>query len=118
MGMTVEVGRVGVWMSSRLFGGANHDPAIAAEVAAQIEELGYGALWIGSAAGDLKLVADLLEATTRMVVATGIVNVWTEPAGTTAAAYARLAHAYPGRLLLGIGAGHKASVEATTGQRY
>src|SRR5690348_1022100 len=103
MSVTVEVGRVGVWMSSRLFGEPNHDPAIAAEGAAQVEELGYGALWIGSAAGDLKLIADLLEATTRLVVASGIVNVWTEPAGTTAAAYARLSRAYPGRLLLGIG---------------
>ncbi|MBO0871230.1 MAG: TIGR03620 family F420-dependent LLM class oxidoreductase [Micromonosporaceae bacterium] len=53
-----------------------------------------------------------------MAVATGIVNVWTEPAGTTAAAYARLSPAYPDRLLLGVGAGHKAMVEATTGQRY
>jgi probable F420-dependent oxidoreductase len=116
--VAIEVGRVGVWLSSRLFGAPNPDPALVADTAAQVEELGYGALWIGSATGDLKLVAGLLEATTRLVVATGIVNVWTEPAATTAAAYARLSRACPGRLLLGIGAGHKSSVEATTGQRY
>lgn len=111
--MTVDVGRVGVWTSSQLL----NTPA-AVEAAAQLDELGYGALWIGSSAGDLRLVADLLQATSRIVVATGIVNVWFEPAGPTAAAYARVSRTYPDRLLLGIGAGHKSTVEATTGQRY
>ncbi|MBX6721979.1 MAG: LLM class F420-dependent oxidoreductase [Dactylosporangium sp.] len=111
--MAVDVGRIGVWTSSRLLDG----PA-AVQAAAQLEELGYGALWIGSSAGDLRLVSDLLAATSRMVVATGIVNVWFDPAGPTAAAYARVARAHPDRLLLGIGAGHKSSVESVTGQRY
>jgi probable F420-dependent oxidoreductase len=109
----VDVGRVGVWTSSRLL----NSPA-AIEAAAQLDEVGYGALWIGSSAGDLKLVSDLLDATSRIVVATGIVNVWFEPSGPTAAAYARVSQAHPDRLLLGIGAGHKSSVEAATGQRY
>jgi probable F420-dependent oxidoreductase len=111
--MTVNLGRVGVWTSSRLLDG----PA-AVEAAAQLEELGFGALWIGSASGDLKLVADLLGKTSRLVVATGIVNVWFEPAGPTAAAYARVAQTFPDRVLLGVGAGHKVSVEANTDQRY
>lgn len=111
--MTVNVGRVGVWASSWLL----DDPA-AIESTAQLEELGYGALWIGSASGDLELAAGLLAASTRLVVATGIVNVWTDPASSTAEAYTRVAGAHPGRLLLGIGAGHKSSVEARTGQRY
>jgi probable F420-dependent oxidoreductase len=109
----VDVGRVGVWTSSRLLDGPE-----AIQAAAQLEDLGFGALWIGSASGDLKLVSDLLGATSRLVVATGIVNVWFEPAGTTAAAFARVSAAYPGRLLLGIGAGHKLTVEEQTGQRY
>ncbi len=110
--MTVDVGRVGVWTTSRLLG----DEA-AIEATAELEELGYSALWIGAASGDLRLVTDVLAASSRLVVATGIVNVWTDPAGPTAEAYARVAADYPGRILLGIGAGHKASVEST-GQRY
>jgi probable F420-dependent oxidoreductase len=111
--MTVDVGRVGVWTSSRLL-----TDRAAIEAAAQLDELGYGALWIGSAPGDLKLVSDLLATTTRMVIATGIVNVWFEPAAPTAAAFAQVWRSHPDRVLLGIGAGHKSSVEAMTGQRY
>lgn len=111
--MTVDVGRVGVWTSSRLL-----TDRAAIEAAAQLDELGYGALWIGSAPGDLKLVSDLLATTTRMVIATGIVNVWFEPAASTAAAFAQVRRSHPDRVLLGIGAGHKSSVEAMTGQRY
>lgn len=109
----MELGRVGVWLSSRLLGGAE-----APEAVAEVDDLGYGALWIGSAPGDLELVERLLAGTPRIVVATGIVNVWTEPADVTAAAYARVSAAYPDRLLLGLGAGHKALVEAQTDQKY
>ncbi len=110
--MTVDVGRVGVWVSSRLLAGPT-----AVDDVVELDELGYGALWIGSSAGDLTLVSQLLAATGRLVVATGIVNIWTEPAGPTAAAYHRVSQAHPDRLLLGLGAGHQAAVERT-GQRY
>jgi probable F420-dependent oxidoreductase len=86
--------------------------------ASELEELGYGALWLGGASGDLRQVSDLLEATRRLVVATGIVNVWVEPSDRTAQAYASVSMTYPDRLLLGIGAGHKHMVERVTGQRY
>jgi probable F420-dependent oxidoreductase len=111
--VTVNVGRVGIWASSRIMQG----PA-ALEAAAELNELGFGALWLGGSSGDLRLVTDLLGVTRRLVVATGIVNVWTEPAGPTARAFAAASGAYPDRMLLGIGAGHKAMVEAVTGQRY
>lgn len=111
--MPVQVGRVGIWVPSRLIPG----PA-GLEAAAELDELGFGALWLGGAAGDLRLVTDLLGVTRRLVVATGIVNVWTEPAGPTAQAYAAAADAYPDRVLLGIGASHRHLVERATGQRY
>jgi probable F420-dependent oxidoreductase len=110
--MTVNLGRVGVWVSSRLL-----DSPAAVEAAAELDELGYGALWVGSAPGDLALVRSLLEATSRLVVATGIVNVWMSPPEATAAAYHEVATAFSDRLLLGIGIGHKPSTEAM-GQRY
>jgi probable F420-dependent oxidoreductase len=111
--VAVHVGRLGIWAFSPLMQG----PA-AQDVAAELDELGFGALWLGGSPGDLRVVSDLLGATRRMVVATGIVNVWTEPAGTTAAAFAAASSAYPDRVLLGVGAGHKHHVEAVTEQRY
>jgi probable F420-dependent oxidoreductase len=47
-------------------------------------------------------------------VATGIVNVWKDPADVVAASFARIDDAFPGRFLLGIGIGHP---EATAGYR-
>jgi probable F420-dependent oxidoreductase len=111
--MPVRIGRVGIWASSRVLQGPS-----ALDTAAELEGLGFGALWVGSAPGDLRLIGDLLGATLSLTVATGIVNVWTEPAGPTAHAFAVLSEAYPDRLLLGLGAGHKAMVEAATGQPY
>jgi probable F420-dependent oxidoreductase len=111
--MPVMVGRVGIWAGSWLLRGQ-----AGAEAAAEVEGLGFGAVWLGGSSGDLVVVNELLAATRRLVVATGIVNVWTEPSASTAQAYATTSAAYPERVLLGIGAGHKHSVEAATGQTY
>jgi len=97
-----DLGRYGVWT----FG------APEPEQAAEIEKLGYGAIWIGgSPAGDLNYVEPLLEATENLQVATGIVNVWTAQAEEVAEAYHRVEKAYPGRFLLGIGIGHPEHTE-------
>ena len=82
------------------------------EQAAEIEKLGYGAVWIGgSPAGDLNYVEPILERTETLQVATGIVNVWTAPAEQVADSYHRIEDAYPGRFLLGIGIGHPEHTE-------
>jgi len=97
-----DLGRYGVWT----FGTPKP------EQAAEIEKLGYGALWIGgSPAGDLEYVEPLLDATESLQVATGIVNVWTAPAEQVAEAYHRVEDKYPGRFLLGIGIGHPEHTE-------
>ena len=93
-----QVGRLGVWRSA---------PEATPELAAHVEQLGFGTLWLGaSPAGDLHDVDPLLAATSSLTVATGIVNVWQSDPRETAAAYARLEDAYPGRFLLGVGIGH------------
>lgn len=72
-----------------------------------IEDLGYGAIWAGgSPAADLPWVEPILEATSTLKVATGIVNIWTADAGPVSESYHRIENAYPGRFLLGIGVGH------------
>ena len=96
------LGRFGVWT----FG------AVKPEQAAEIEKLGYGAVWVGgSPAGDLNYVEPILERTQTLQVATGIVNVWTASAKQVAEAYHRIEDAYPGRFLLGIGIGHPEHTE-------
>src|SRR5581483_9400766 len=77
------------------------------------EALGYGAWWVGGS----PRVADVrpvLEATSTLVAATGILNVWSNDPGDTAAADAALRAEFPGRFLLGIGIGHP---EATSDYR-
>jgi probable F420-dependent oxidoreductase len=75
--------------------------------AKEIEALGYGAVWVGgSPPAELDWVEPLLEATTTLQVATGIVNVWTAAAGPVAESFHRIEAAHPGRFLLGIGVGH------------
>ncbi|MCU1664157.1 MAG: class F420-dependent oxidoreductase [Pseudonocardia sp.] len=104
--MTVELGRYGVW---------RHVGGLTPELAVEVEALGYGAIWIGgSPPGDLRLAESLLDATERIAVATGIVNMWTTPAEEAAASYHRIEAAHSGRFLLGVGIGHP---EATSDYR-
>ena len=75
--------------------------------AAEIEALGYGAVWVaGSPPAELDWVEPILEKTTTLKVATGIVNIWSAPAEAVATSFHRIERAYPGRFLLGIGVGH------------
>ncbi|GAA1349710.1 LLM class F420-dependent oxidoreductase [Saccharothrix algeriensis] len=101
--MTVELGRFGVWALATRYDGR-------AEAAAGLEELGFGTLWLGGApdGGVLGLVAELLDATDRLIVATGILNVWTTPSAQVNAGYRELAQT--DRFLVGVGAGHRESV--------
>ena len=93
------LGAVGVWR-----GVDDTDP----ETAAAVERLGYGTLWLGgSPPADLAAAERLLEATGSLVVATGITNIWMTDPAELADAYHRLDARFPGRLLLGIGSGHR-----------
>lgn len=92
-----DLGSYGVWTGG----------PVTADQAAEIERLGYGAVWVGaSPAADLAFVEPILEGTEKLSVATGIVNIWNAPADEVAKSYHRIEKAYPGRFLLGIGVGH------------
>jgi probable F420-dependent oxidoreductase len=101
------MGRVGIWSPSPAW----EDSPDLADAAAELEELGYGALWLGSSRGDLELPRKLLGSTRRLVVATAIINIWTNPAGDVAARYAQLQAATPDRLVIGLGSSHAPLVE-------
>ncbi len=126
--MPPTLGRIGIWIPSRVLRprDSGHGPNSAAtdsadkelaDVLTEIEELGYGTLWLGMADGDLADVSWMLGHTRRLVVATGIVSIWINPADTTAAAYADVSARYPGRVLLGLGVSHHHLVEQS-GQSY
>jgi probable F420-dependent oxidoreductase len=89
----------GIWVSNRTLG------VEGAEAAALIEELGFGAVWIGGSPR-LEDLRPLLAATDSLVVATSIANVWRYPAAEMASAWAEVESEFPGRVLAGIGAGH------------
>ena len=72
----------GVWSAAPRYG----DPAAAADAAAELEELGYRALWVPDVGGDVfGAVGNLLAATTTTTVATGILNLWMHSPEETAA---------------------------------
>jgi probable F420-dependent oxidoreductase len=111
--MAVDVGRVGIWTGSPVWRGAEGREALA-----ELDDLGYGALWLGRGDGIWDLLGDLLGASRRIPVATGISSVWLESPEDMAAHTAALTAAHPGRFLLGIGASHGPIVEAITDQPY
>ena len=102
----MDVGTIGVWASYRQFGVER-----AGEAAKLAEQLGFGAWWLGGSphVPDLR---PLLEATSALVAATGILNVWSNDPGQTAAADAAVRADFPGRLMLGIGIGHPEATNA------
>jgi probable F420-dependent oxidoreductase len=109
------LGPIGIWSRELRFG----DPAEANELAAELEELGVGAVWIPDVGGPvLDEVERLLRATRRLTVATGILNVWMHDAAEVAAHHRRIEAEYPGRFLLGLGISHGPIVDADEPGRY
>ena len=94
--------------------------ARARELAVELEELGYGAVWIPEVAGRDPFVhlALLLSATTRLIGATGIANIWARDAVTTSGAVKGLTEAFPERMLLGLGVSHRNLVTDLRGHNY
>ena len=88
------------------------EPGPAAEAAAELESLGYSALWIPDVGGDLfGSLANLLGATRTVTIATGILNVWMHSADDAAAAHARLTDEHGPRYLCGIGISHRPFID-------
>jgi probable F420-dependent oxidoreductase len=93
-----RLGRYGIWRTNS---------QVTPELAAEIERAGYGALWLGSSpGGDLAQVEELLGATSSLMLGTSIVNIWKDGPHEVARSFARVDGRYPGRFVLGVGAGH------------
>ena len=103
--MSVELGRYGIWV---------RPDRATTELAREVERLGYGTLWIGGSPAELSEIEQVLDSTDRLIVATGIINMWQTPPDEAASWYHRLEELHPGRFLLGLGIGHR---EATAEYR-
>ncbi|MFD8964868.1 LLM class flavin-dependent oxidoreductase [Streptomyces sp. NPDC059568] len=105
----MNVGRVGIWSVELRLG----DPGEISERAAELDELGWGALWIpGLGGGDI--IGDserLLRATRILTVATGILSIWRHDAEETAAGHHRLQQTYNRRLITGLGVSDPAAAQ-------
>lgn len=103
------VGRYGIWS----VGLRSEDPerrGELAEAAAELEELGYSAVWLGGNSSAAN-AAPLIEATSKLTVGTSIQSIWQHEPDAAATAFADLESAHPGRFLLGLGVSHAKRVE-------
>ncbi|MFF8864598.1 LLM class F420-dependent oxidoreductase [Streptomyces sp. NPDC015139] len=108
-GLKDRIGRYGVWsVGLRAEDPSRHGEL--AEAAAELQELGYGAAWLGGSSAARHAVP-LLEATSSLVVGTSIQSIWQYEAGESAAAFAEVEAAHPGRFLLGLGVSHAKLVD-------
>ncbi|BBY41943.1 LLM class F420-dependent oxidoreductase [Mycolicibacterium celeriflavum] len=105
----MDMAGVGVWSSQLRYG----DQGEAAEAAAELEELGFTALWIPDVGGPvLDSVEHLLSSTKQAVIATGILNLWMHEPADVAARYASLTETHGERFLLGIGVSHAPLIDS------
>ncbi|GAA0938750.1 LLM class F420-dependent oxidoreductase [Actinocorallia libanotica] len=111
----MELSGIGVWSQQLRYG----DAAQAAEAAAELEELGYSALWVPDVGGPVfDAVGNLLAATRRAVVATGILNLWMHTPEDAASAHAALTAEHGDRFLMGIGVSHAPLIDHKEAGRY
>lgn len=112
----MDVGEMGIWTSQFDFQPA----AKLRKAASDLEKLGFGAIWFPESVGREAFTHAglILSATKRIVVATGIANIYARDPVTAAAAQKSLAEAYPGRFLLGLGVSHIPLVEQVRGHTY
>lgn len=102
-----RLGTFGAWLHP------GYGDAARTEFAVEAEQLGYPTVWLGlgtAAVEDLAPVEQILEATTSVVVATAVVNMWTNDPTAIAESYRRLISTYGDRFLLGVGIGHPEAV--------
>src|SRR3984957_15605197 len=104
--------RFGIWTTYGAIGGEN-----AVQAARLVQDLGYGAFWLGGSP-EVDELRPLLAATETLVAATGIVNLWKSDPATVAAGAAGIGLYFLDRSLIGIGAGHPEATSDYTRPRH
>jgi probable F420-dependent oxidoreductase len=109
--MVSDLGRVGIWSRELRY---NPDRHARAAAAAELEELGYSAIFIPDAGGDVLGEAEhLLAATRHVAIATGVLNIWMHDPAEVASRHAGIRARFGQRFLLGLGSSHAPLVEAS-----
>ncbi|MFE2448116.1 LLM class F420-dependent oxidoreductase [Streptomyces melanosporofaciens] len=105
------LGKIGVWTAALKTDSLPSEQV--SEVAAELDELGYGTIWLGGSPSPDQ-AGVLLDATSRITIATGILSIWDHEADYVAERHTALNAAHDGRFLLGLGVSHS----ALAGERY
>lgn len=111
----MQLGSIGIWSIELRMA----DPYEIADAAAELDDLGWGTLWIPGLGGGA-IISDserLLRATHRLNVAIGVASIWRHPADEMAAGHARLQDTYGRRHMLGLGVSDPAAAQ-TAGRPY
>ena len=111
----MSLGKLGVWAAT--------DGLSAPDTAAfarRVEAWGYGALWFPEAVGREAFSASawLLANTSKLIIASGIANIYARDACSAAAARQGLCEQSGGRFLLGLGVSHIPLVEGVRKHAY
>ena len=111
----MELGRLGVWVSMDWM-----SAAAGVAFAKKVEAWGYSALWLPESRGRNALVHSswLLANTQKLIVATGIANIYARDPMAMANGQRALAEQSDGRFLLGVGVSHRPMVEGLRGHNY
>jgi probable F420-dependent oxidoreductase len=111
----MDLSGIGIWSGELRFG----DDGEKREAVAELEELGYTAAWIPDVGGDVfGALRTLLDASSTIVAATGILNLWMHSAAHVGEGFAALDADHPGRTLLGIGVSHHLLIDTTHPGEY
>lgn len=116
MKYSIALKKIGIWT-----GAFEQQPASKVKQAvAELEQLGYGAVWFSEGLGreSLTQASLLLSASSHIVIATGIANIYGRDPVTVACAQKTLSEAYPNRFVLGLGVSHIPFVERLRGHAY
>lgn len=112
----MDIGRIGIW-TFQLDGLAIAD---AQERVAELDELGFGAVWVPEAVGRESIVTAtlLLAGSEHVVVATGVSSIWWRVPQAMNAQQRTVTAAFPERFLLGMGVSHGPAVEGLLHLEY
>lgn len=111
----MELGKLGVWYFTD-----GRDAKGAAELAQEVEKMGYSALWIPETVGrhPFAHASWLLANTTDLIVATGIASIYNRDPGASMSGARTLAEQSGGRFVMGLGVSHQPLVEGVRGHNY
>lgn len=109
-------GTVGIWTTTH----ESLPAGRSGEIASELESLGYSAMWIAESWGREAFTSSslLLAATSKIVIATGIANIWARDAVAASNAAKTLNAAFDDRFVLGLGVSHQPLVERLRGHDY